>query len=60
MIGLTAGAAMLTGCALTGPTEVEHDFCANTSYIYIEQTDVIAESTARQILMHNETRKEFC
>ena len=51
--------ALLTGCALTGPTVIDTG-CDWTRPIYVSRADVLTDRTAEQILAHNETGRKRC
>lgn len=68
-------ALLLTSCAATGPateqsapcapqlvtrTRVVDTGCDWTKPIYVSKTDVLADSTAREILAHNEAGAKNC
>lgn len=36
------------------------EFCTTALPIYVDKTDLISDSTARQILQHNKTGRKLC
>lgn len=64
--GVLLSAFAATGCA-TAPTPIQKalaatqpDYCATAKPIYIANEDYFTDSTARQILEHNETGRNLC
>lgn len=51
-------ATLLSACAMTG--RATDSFCAVGRPIYISKQDTLTDSTARQILDHNEVGKALC
>lgn len=45
---------LLAGCATTAGRVIEPDRCAGWAPIYPSRADVLTDSTARQILAHDE------
>lgn len=52
---------LLVGCATNGrATEASTSGCEWTRPIYVSKQDVLTDTTARQILAHNETGRRLC
>jgi hypothetical protein len=57
MFALFLAATLASGCASDGPAA---DFCLIARPITIEDADVVTDTTARQLLEHNETGARLC
>ncbi len=51
---------LLNGCEMLGQENRASDFCSVARPIYVSETDVFSDTTARAILNHNEKGRSIC